>query len=64
MSPANVVRLNFKMARRGRRPLQLRFVFIMLRNQCFFSMCPPNWKRIADRIFDAKSDSPRDVNRS
>src|SRR5262249_3659216 len=33
-------------------------------NQCFFSMCPPNWKRIADKILKAKSASPRDENRS
>src|SRR6266852_5775949 len=26
-------------------------------------MCPPNWKRIADNTFAAKSSSPRDVNR-
>src|SRR6266850_6877593 len=29
----------------------------------FFSTCPPNWKRIADKTFPAKSSSPRDVNR-
>src|SRR5216117_842064 len=28
----------------------------------FFSTCPPNWKRIADRTLAAKSSSPRDVN--
>src|SRR6266436_9990742 len=31
---------------------------------CFFSMWPPNWKRMAERIFDAKSFSPREVKRS
>src|ERR1700730_3210782 len=41
--------------------------FALLRDwvaQLFFSTWPPNWKRIAERIFDAKSDSPRDVKRS
>src|ERR1041385_9406450 len=29
----------------------------------FFSMCPPNWKRMAERILPAKSSSPREAKR-
>src|ERR1700722_16253040 len=34
------------------------------RFQPFFSRCPPNWKRIAERILHAKSASPRGEKRS
>src|SRR5262245_61077004 len=29
----------------------------------FFSTCPPNWKRMAERSLPAKSSSPREVKR-
>src|SRR5512134_3181299 len=29
-----------------------------------FSMCPPNWKRIADKSLSWKSASPRELNRA